>query len=116
MSAHEFPVRQAEDRLPVRKVLTIAVVAAVIGGAGVALSAAIERHETRVQRGGVTSYPAPAPPGTVEQTLVNNTRRGLDLVATQRRALESYGWVDREHGIARIPIDRAIDLTVERGP
>jgi hypothetical protein len=28
----------------------------------------------------------------------------------QRRDLEHFGWVDREHGIVRIPIDTAIDL------
>ncbi|HEY1185294.1 MAG TPA: hypothetical protein VGE89_13975 [Bryobacteraceae bacterium] len=35
-------------------------------------------------------------------------------LAAQRAAeyelLSSYGWVDREHGIVRIPIDQAIDL------
>ncbi len=31
------------------------------------------------------------------------------------RALDSYGWVDRESGIVRIPIQRAIDLLAERG-
>jgi hypothetical protein len=29
--------------------------------------------------------------------------------------LNSYGWVDRDKGIVRIPIDRAIDLVIERG-
>lgn len=39
-------------------------------------------------------------------------------VAAQAREdaiLESYGWVDRNGGIARIPIDRAMQLLVERG-
>ncbi len=31
------------------------------------------------------------------------------------RKAESYGWVDKPSGIAHIPIDRAKDLTVERG-
>jgi hypothetical protein len=30
--------------------------------------------------------------------------------ARQRRELEHFGWVDREQGIVRIPIDTAIDL------
>jgi hypothetical protein len=30
-------------------------------------------------------------------------------------ALESYGWVDRERGIAHIPVERAMELLVERG-
>ena len=29
--------------------------------------------------------------------------------------LDSYGWVDREHGVAHIPIDRAIDLVLRDG-
>ena len=37
------------------------------------------------------------------------------LRASEQATLESYGWVDRERGIVRIPIDRAIDLVAERG-
>jgi hypothetical protein len=29
--------------------------------------------------------------------------------------LESYGWIDRKAGVIRIPIERAIELTAERG-
>jgi hypothetical protein len=28
--------------------------------------------------------------------------------------LDSYGWVDRDNGVARIPIDRAMQLMLER--
>jgi hypothetical protein len=34
--------------------------------------------------------------------------------AAQENALNSYGWVDRANGKVRIPIDRAMDLLVER--
>lgn len=37
------------------------------------------------------------------------------MVAGENAALTSYGWVDRNAGIVRIPIERAIDLLVERG-
>jgi hypothetical protein len=33
----------------------------------------------------------------------------------QDERLASYGWIDREQGIVRIPISRAIDLIVEQG-
>ena len=33
----------------------------------------------------------------------------------QLERLEQYGWVDRGRGVVRIPIDRAIDLVLERG-
>jgi hypothetical protein len=36
--------------------------------------------------------------------------------AEKRRRLETYGWIDREHGIARIPIDRAMALLTQRQP
>jgi len=38
-----------------------------------------------------------------------------ELRTREEQTLDSYGWVDREKGIVRIPIDRAIDLTMERG-
>jgi hypothetical protein len=38
-----------------------------------------------------------------------------DLRNEEHAALISYGWVDREKGVARIPIDRAIDQAVNSG-
>ena len=35
--------------------------------------------------------------------------------AAQDSALNSYGWVDQKAGVVRIPIDRAINLLLERG-
>ncbi len=29
--------------------------------------------------------------------------------------LKSYGWIDRDKGVVRIPIDRAIEILAERG-
>lgn len=36
-------------------------------------------------------------------------------LAADQSALNSYGWVDRNAGVVRIPIDRAIDLLAQRG-
>jgi hypothetical protein len=35
--------------------------------------------------------------------------------AAEDAQLENYGWVDRQGGIAAIPIDRAMELVAERG-
>ncbi len=35
--------------------------------------------------------------------------------AHEEQQLRTYGWVDKEKGIVRLPIDRAIDLTLQRG-
>jgi hypothetical protein len=51
--------------------------------------------------------------GIVEQTLVRNTRRGLDANDAERRNLTRWGWADRAHGVARIPIDSAMDLAAD---
>jgi len=37
------------------------------------------------------------------------------LRAAEETMLHSYGWVDRDTAIARIPVDRAIDIVAERG-
>ena len=42
----------------------------------------------------------------------------LDLKAiraAEDQVLNSYAWIDPEKGVVRIPIDRAMDLLVERG-
>ena len=33
----------------------------------------------------------------------------------QNEQLDSYGWIDKENGIVRTPIDRAMELTVQGG-
>jgi hypothetical protein len=43
---------------------------------------------------------------------------GADLrsyCSDQMQKLGTYGWVDQGNGVVRIPIDRAIDATIERG-
>jgi hypothetical protein len=37
------------------------------------------------------------------------------FLAEEEQELNSYGWVDAGKGIARIPIDRAMDLILEQG-
>ena len=33
----------------------------------------------------------------------------------EAKKLQSYGWVDQEGGVARIPIDKAMDVMMQRG-
>jgi hypothetical protein len=39
----------------------------------------------------------------------------VDYCTAQQHMVNSYGWVDQPSGVARIPIDRAMDLILERG-
>ena len=38
-----------------------------------------------------------------------------EMRTKENELLSSYGWVDKDAGIVRIPIDRAIELTAEQG-
>ena len=38
-----------------------------------------------------------------------------EMRAGEDRMLQSYGWVDRDAGIVRIPVDRAMEILVDKG-
>lgn len=51
-----------------------------------------------------------------EPRLEENERTQLrQIIEDQDAKLATYNWVDKEKGIVRIPIDRAMDLLIERG-
>ncbi len=39
----------------------------------------------------------------------------VSMLRAERARTSSYGWVDKEKGIARIPVDRAMDILAEKG-
>jgi hypothetical protein len=49
--------------------------------------------------------------------MLEDNERGQfsDYLMNQEKHLNSYGWVDEQSGVAYIPIERAMELTVERG-
>jgi hypothetical protein len=55
--------------------------------------------------------PSPPPPHLQDKP----QQEYLEYRREQDERLESYGWVDRQQGVVRIPISRAIDLIVEQG-
>jgi hypothetical protein len=65
-----------------------------------------------------TRHIAPAYPETAfpNPRLEENERDQLSgFLTKEEQTLYSYGWVDEKEGIVRIPIERAMDLIVERG-
>jgi len=53
------------------------------------------------------------PPGPLLQ---RDPEQDMQEMSTEQDAiLNNYGWVDKEAGVVRIPIERAIELTLERG-
>jgi hypothetical protein len=117
MSAHDFEVHQEEDVVASRRLVRIGVVSVAVGAIGVLVAGvllAIRVGSVRPSNAGATGPPpAPREISQVEQTPIWNTRVAWDLRDAQRRELAGWGWVDRDAGIARIPIDRAMDLVVK---
>jgi hypothetical protein len=56
--------------------------------------------------------PTPSPQAALQANPASNLQV---LRARENAILNSYGWVDKQAGIARIPIDRAIDLLAQEG-
>ena len=76
-------------------------------------------YASRTERAETTLYPMAAgqqdqlPP---QPRLQENPQQELqDLRAKQEALLTGYGWVNKEAGIARIPIEDAMRIVVERG-
>jgi hypothetical protein len=62
---------------------------------------------------GLQAAAAPTPPAP---RLEAESGQTLDPYrAAQQQQLSSYSWVDRQAGVARMPIARAMDLVAERG-
>lgn len=49
-----------------------------------------------------------------ERKVVDTKSEALEqLQAEQEQILDSYGWVDRDAGVVRIPVERAAELVIE---
>jgi hypothetical protein len=117
MSAKDFQVQQEPDAVPSRALVRVSLASVVVGAIGVAVAAWLLIFVVGAVRPSFAAAGGPRPAASqlsgVEQTPIWDARRGEALLARQRLQLESWGWVDRDAGIARIPIERAMDLVVE---
>jgi hypothetical protein len=111
--------RRHETRdLSIRAIVSFAVGLAVFGGiSNLLLTALFGRFSERQERRDVPPSPLEgsraAPP---EPRLEQNPEVALrELRRREEEELGSFGWVDRDHGVVRIPIDRAIRLVTDRG-
>ncbi|MFO7177541.1 MAG: hypothetical protein DIU78_002470 [Pseudomonadota bacterium] len=108
-------VEQETDRVDGRLISLIAVVSVVVTGVGVLVAWGLMGG----REGMVAASPRSAePPRELSQTEMG-LFRGEQAVATKvaaRRMRESFGWVNRERGVVHIPLERAIELYLERQP
>jgi hypothetical protein len=112
----EFAVRQEDDRLSSRTLIAAGVVAVAVGLVGVLFAGAV-----LVFAGGALQPSAAGPAGTrpaersisnIEQTPILDGKSATELQRERARRLEEWGWVDRDGGVATIPIERAMDIVV----
>jgi hypothetical protein len=119
MSEQRVVVRQEEDTVRGGTLIRVGLSAFVIAVLAVVVSTAILGRGGQARLGGgpaerVEKHGNVAPPaiGLIEQTLIEHEERGLEERRVEEARLHTYGWVDRAHGIAHIPIDRAMGLIV----
>ncbi|HEY5706246.1 MAG TPA: hypothetical protein VIS96_11795 [Terrimicrobiaceae bacterium] len=76
--------------------------------------ALLAQHPPSAIRASPTGTPAVVPPPPALQAQPwEDLRRYRD---EQNRILLNYAWIDRKTGVVRIPIERAMELVIERGP
>jgi hypothetical protein len=116
MTMPDFVVHQEEDVVAARSLVHVAIASVVVAAIGVffaGLILVLREGSLEPSAAGLRGpQPAPTEISHVEQTPIWETERGEDLEAQQRRDLGTWGWANRDAGIARIPIDRAMDLVV----
>ena len=91
-----------------------------LSGIAIFIVVALMMHYFKVHEPAVTAgqpnIPVTRARGFPQPRLLTKPGASLaELRAAEDADLNSYGWVDRNAGIARIPIDRAMQLLLERG-
>jgi len=114
--AHESHGHETRDA-SIRGLVIFGLTLFVTLGLVLVLSARLFWHFAKVQ-----SLGPPASPFAHLRTLPPVPRLQADprrdlhrFRESQRELLSGYGWVDKNAGIVHIPIDRAMDLLVQRG-
>src|ERR1051325_1528701 len=91
---------------------------AVTVAAALWVGAALFQHYSGIQ---IEREPPPTPvassrePPPGPRLLANPSQDLQTMRAGEEFILKNYGWIDRQKGIVRIPIDRAIDMLAQKG-
>jgi hypothetical protein len=73
------------------------------------------RRETAAQPERATVLTASPPPGAFPRLVESEPRALAEFRAREDVLLGSYGWIDRDRGLARMPIEEAVRIVGERG-
>ncbi len=110
MAESKYLERHGSHHIGFPRVAKVALVLAIfLIGAGLLLSGLLDSPgNPKIYSGLLQSKITPSPQVASGEAL-------RDLRATEDAALTTYGWVDRQNGVVHIPIDRAMDLLLQRG-
>ena len=105
------------DRIPGKRIAVVIAATILITAGGVLWPWLSMRHREAVllnEHPGRLPPAEPTPPGpsTILATPIETDLEGRRRIERDRAALESYDWVDREQGVVRIPIGKAMELVV----
>jgi hypothetical protein len=106
---------QERDLVPGRTIagISVGVIAATI--AGVLVAWGILRCDARdLERLSARPREVPEEVSGIERTLFQLEAQGLEQNQRAAAHLSSYGWVDRDRGLVRIPIEAAFRALLER--
>jgi len=107
-----------QDVVPSRQIVLVGVAALVLFTIGsIAAGLGMKAMQRTVNPDGAHAAPTEAGKakiGMVEQRLFEYSNMGVAWRERQHRRLDTFGWVDKDKGIAHIPIDQAMEQ-VEKG-
>jgi hypothetical protein len=106
---------QEPDALPGRRLALAGAAVVVATFASLALTAWLLARATADRPEPQPSLRADELVGRIELGGIADSGRGRRLHDAARAALAQWAWVDREHGVARIPIEAAMRALAEDG-
>ena len=112
------PKHELSDVTPAPAIVFGIAVAILIAGSIFAVISLLNVFETRSvegQKTGPALIDTEQLPLTGPRLQADPERDLRELQAADQAVLTSYGWVDRDAGRVRVPIERAMDLILERG-
>jgi hypothetical protein len=108
------------DDMNLPKIVVVGVASLAIFAAGIVWAYVLMvRQEAEIRGAGPARVPdkvGSAEIGIVDQTPFEKDKRLTRWRAEKKRALGSWGWVNRQEGIAHIPIDKAMEWVVREPP
>jgi hypothetical protein len=118
-AAHGAEIHQEADRIAFGTIILVAAASVVVFSLGVVWAYGILRAGGRPLRGpgsvaGAQEIGRPEI-GMVDQVPFDKDHRIDQSREESVRWLESYGWVDRRHGVIHIPIDEAMERVLREG-